>query len=144
MNTCKTCLYWNDRGDFLDGPVMIPATLKKGETREVRLGVCRCHTPLSGGFPSVREDDWCGEFRPLLQDEAPPVETGYPTEHGWYGKTPECPNCGVCTLTYGGRGKDGSQELECVACHKRYSFEEVARLLAPEDPDVYPPDLPRS
>ena len=33
----------------------------------VRFGVCRHSSPLVGGFPGIREDDWCGEFHHLDQ-----------------------------------------------------------------------------
>lgn len=27
------------------------------------IGVCKRHSPTHEGFPGVRSDDWCGDFR---------------------------------------------------------------------------------
>ena len=53
---CRYCHhphYWRfDSEDCEDGE------------RKVVMEVCQCrrHSPVGNGFPSVRADDWCGEF----------------------------------------------------------------------------------
>lgn len=30
--------------------------------------ICRAMPPISGSFPQVAEDDWCGQFSPTPED----------------------------------------------------------------------------
>ena len=49
--------------DALGGkPIEFVATALENEKRTVRGGRCHRYAPRDG-FPTTREDDWCGEFR---------------------------------------------------------------------------------
>lgn len=55
--TCLTCHYFQDRSD---------------EDDAIARGLCRRHAPCISGWPSVTEDDYCGDwrtdYRPLVRN----------------------------------------------------------------------------
>lgn len=61
-NACRDCHWWDTHESVLGKPLKVAKTVSENEKETVEVGLCRKHSPFLQGFPSTREDDWCGEF----------------------------------------------------------------------------------